>query len=293
VVRASAILLLSRYRSSESDAAAFEGMRDSDALVRVAAVRSFESLPHEELYRLAPLLQDPLRAVRTEAARVLSAVPPHALGTDHRKALEAALAEYMAGQEDVEDQPAAHLNRAVVHANMGQTDRAKEEYLTALRIEPQFLPARINLAMLHDQLGQKADAEKEFRKLIELEPKLAEAHYSLGLLLAENEDRLQEASGFLATAARLSPQNARMHYNYGLALQRLHRPDEAEKALVTAYKLAPDAADYLHALTIFYIQQQRWTRAVGCAEELVRRHPNHPQFRSLLEEAKKGSGGKE
>ena len=284
IVRASAISLLSHYASGEAEFRAFEGLKDPDELVRAVSVRSLQHLPLRELHDvLAPMLDDPVRAVRTEAARLLSPVPRRAFSKKDGEAFDAALAEYIEAQQAVEDQPAAHLNMAVVYTNLGELQKAEEAYQTALRLDPRFVPARINLAMLCDQRGEKEEAESQFRKVIELEPELAEAHYSLGLLMAENDERLEEASKYLATAARLSPGNPRIHYNYGLAMQRLGRAPEAEEALSTASRLSPGTADYLHALAILYLQQKDWSRARTCAEELMRLDPTNPQWPSLLE----------
>jgi tetratricopeptide (TPR) repeat protein len=292
MIRSSAISLLSGYRSGDAEAAAIQGLDDPEALVRATSVRSLQSLDAAELHRrLAPMLRDPIRLVRAEAARVLALgqVPPSMFSRDDRESFEKALAEYMAGQKEVEDQPAAHLNMAVVHAALGQFEKAVDAYRTALRLDPQFIPARINLAMLYDQRGDKAEAEKEFRKVIELDPGQGEAYYSLGLLLAEDEQRLQEAATLLGEAAKRLADNPRVHYNYGLALQKLGRNEEAEKSLSKAQELAPAAPDYLHALAILYAQTEQWPRAIAVAERLVRQHPREPGFQSLLNYLKEQS----
>lgn len=290
LVRATAIVLLGRYATDTGRDVAVRGLEDPEELVRVAAVRALQHLPPEELQRrLTPMLHDPIRAVRTEAARSLSRVPVNQFNESDRKALDDALTQYMTGQEAVGDQAAAHLNMAVIHSNRGDPEKAEQEYLTALRLDPQFVPARINLAMLCDRQDKKDEAAKWFREVLELEPELAEIHYSLGLLLAEDETRLAEAAESLAEAARLAPDNPRIHYNYGLALQRLKRPGDAERELSAAYKLAPGVSAYLHALAILYSQEGRWSDAIKCAEELVRREPGNRQMHALLQYLQRGA----
>ncbi|NUQ63263.1 MAG: tetratricopeptide repeat protein [Pirellulales bacterium] len=287
IVRSSAISLLRRYQSGDAEAAAIQGLEDPEALVRVTSVRSLQDLlPAPELLRrLAPLLRDPIRSVRVETARALalSQTPPRGYSREDREAFEAALAEYMAAQNAVNDQPAAYLNMAVIYAAQGQVDRAESEYHTALRIDPEFIPARINLAMLYDGRGEKAKAEQQFRKIVELDPKQGEAYYSLGLLLAEDEKRLEEAAGFLSAAAKLLSDNPRVHYNHGLALQKLGRVEAAEKSLQKSHELAPSTPDALHALAILYAQQGQWPRAVAAAERLVGQYPREPAFKMLLD----------
>ena len=290
MVRASAILLLSRRPSDDSLAAALDGLEDDDALVRTASVRAIEGLASSEVARhLAPLLSDPVRSVRVEAARVLSSIPRTMLSIKDREAFDTALAEYIEGQEAVSDHPAAHLNLAVIHDNQGRVEQAEQEYQTALRIDSRFVPARVNLAMLYYGQAKKAEAEKQYRKAIEVAPDVGRIHFSLGLLLAEDPTRYQEVAECMATAARLSPEDARIHYNLGLVLMKLAQPEEAETALKTACKLAPETSDYLVALTTLYAQQKQWPGALACARELVRRWPNDPALRNLLRQVEEQS----
>ena len=326
MVKASAILLLSRYQSRAGHAAVLSGLGDPEELVRAAAVRAMERRPVDKLRtHLAPMLYDPVRAVRTEAARILSRVTLNKLNEKDRQAFDAALAEYMAGQEYLGDQAPAQMNMGVIHANLGEFEKAQREYKTAIRLDRRFVPARVNLAMLYARQENKAEAVRQLRELVALQRELleeavrraggaadpghdpadagqhaseviqlrqglAEAHYSLGLLLAEDESRLAEAAESLGKAATLDRRNPRMYYNYGLALQKLGRADQAERALAAAYNLAPDVPDYLHALAILYTQQERWQRAIQCAGELVRRHPGDPRMRALLEHLKRQAG---
>ena len=86
----------------------------------------------------------------------------------------------------------------------------------------------------------------------------------------------------LGQAAALAPKNARIHYNFGLALQKLGRPAEAEREFRSALDLAPRTPDFLNALATLYIQQQRWPQAIDCAEQLVRLAPENIDFQRLL-----------
>ncbi|GAF78049.1 unnamed protein product, partial [marine sediment metagenome] len=167
-------------------------------------------------------------------------------------------------------------------------------YRTALELDPGFVPARVNLAILFNDLERKDEAEAEYRKVIDLEPEtfvLAEANYSLGLLAAENEQRLEEAAKYLGAARRLAPERARFHYNYGLAMQHLGQIAEAEEALKTACRLSPRTVAFLHALAIFYAQQESWNNAKACVEGLMRLDPANPQWASTLEYYEQESQG--
>ena len=92
----------------------------------------------QRLYALAPLLSDPVRAVRIAAARGLSSVPPEQIDAAHRPAFDAALAEYIAAQNVSLDMPGAQLNLAVVYQNTGRTDLAERHYLQRVEDRPRL-----------------------------------------------------------------------------------------------------------------------------------------------------------
>jgi predicted CXXCH cytochrome family protein len=281
IVRATALDLLGMY-GPVGAATMMEALQDKDPLVRATAARGLEHAPPEQrLAAVAPLLSDPIRAVRSEAARVLASVPAAQFNAAQRAAFDEALAEYEATQIANSDWPAAHLNLAVLQTLQGRPDLAEQSYRTAVALDRDFLPARVNLANLYNALGRNQDAERTLREAIEHAPDEGELHYSLGLLLAE-EQRLEDASLALGEAARLLPERTRVHYNYGLALQRLGRREQAESELLVAHRLQKTDPNVLQALVAFYAQQRQWDRAYPYAKRLVSLYPNAPGPRQML-----------
>jgi len=281
IVRATALELL-RAEPRTGERVRIEATRDPDPEVRAAAADSVEALaPPLRVRALAPLLEDPLRAVRITAARALSSLPRDALPPTQRDAFDAALAEHADAQRVSLDVPGARLNLAVVAQNVGRADEAEREYLAALRIDPDFTPARANLARLYNAQGRNADAERVLADGLARRPSTGELQYSLGLLLAEG-GRMPEATQALERAAALLPGHARVHYNLGLALQRTGRRDAAERALLRAQSLAADDPATARALAVLYAQQARWTDAVRWGERLVELAPGDAEAARLL-----------
>lgn len=288
MVRATALESLRHYGMAGT-AAMVTALQDADPLVRVTAVGGLDRLPPSALLTaVGPLLRDPIRAVRMEAARVLAAVPPEGFPPAERAAFEAAIAEFTAAQKMMADTPGAQLNLAVLQTQQGQPALAEQSYLAALRLDPAFLPAGFNLAHLYSQMHRNAEAELVLRQALHYAPEEGELYYSLGLLLVE-ERRLEDASDALGNAARLSPTRSRVHYNYGLVLQQLGRRPEAETALRTAHELAPSDGDILQALAGFHIQQGQWERAASYAEQLTNLTPDAPGPRRLLNQIRRRS----
>ncbi len=281
IVRATALGLLARY--GDRDALA-RGAKDEDPLVRVEAARGFGD-PLSAAPVLAPLLSDPVRLVRVEAARALAAVPE---ALPDRASLERALAEFRARQEAMLDRPEAHLNLGALFEATRDTRRAEISYRKALEILPQFWPARANLSVLLNAGGRNAEAEQVLREATKLDPGNGEAWYSLGLLLAEDE-RLREAADALGEAARRIPR-ARVLYNHGVALQKLGSFAQAEDALLAAHRLAPDDPAILHALAILYAERKEPGRALPYARRLLDLDPEAAEARRLVELLEEAAG---
>jgi predicted CXXCH cytochrome family protein len=281
IVRASALDLLRGYGDAGLPAAT-RALSDPDPAVRRAAVAAMErARPGTRLAQVGPLLSDPLRAVRIEAARVLSSVPAIEFDPTMRAKFDAALAEFQTVHNATLDLPGSHLNLAVVAENQGQPAEAEQRYRTALRLDPDFTPARLNLARLYSTTGKPQEAERLLREGLARLPNQGDLHYSLGLLLAEQR-RLAEAITALGDAARLLPDRPRAQYNYALALQQAGRRPEAEIALLKAQALAPSDRSIAYALAVFYSQDRRWFLAIPWAEKLVTLDPIDPQAQQFL-----------
>ena len=283
IVRATALELLRQYGPAGLQSI-IAALKDNDAMVRIAAVGGLDGLPPQaKISVAAPVLRDPLRAVRSEAARVLASVPTPSFNAQQQQDFKAEVQAFTEAQIAMSDTPSAHLNLAVLQNRQGQATEAEASYLTALRLDPAFLPARVNLANFYNRLGRNLDAERVLRKALKIAPEEGELHYSLGLLMAEMQ-RLEEAEASLGEAVRRLPTRARVRYNHGLALQHLDRRPEAEAALRGAHELAPTDTSILQAVIIFYAQGQQWDQAEGLAEQLVRLRPNSAGAQRMLQQ---------
>ena len=285
IITATALELLQNYSPGESTVNALHtNMRNADPLVRLAATDALGQMPSvADLNSLLQRLDDPVRAVRMEAARILAPIPREHLDAQHRLALEQALEEYRDTQLALADTPEALLNLAVLDLALGDSAAAEAGYKRAIEIAPEFLPARVNLANLYNQGGRNMEAEQQFRAAIDYEPEAGELYYSLGLLLAE-EGRMTEAENLLATAVRLLPGRARVQYNHALLLQNLERRDEAEAAFKGALTVAPADTDIIYALVILYSQDERWQDALEYARQLQSLAPDNPGVAKMLQQ---------
>jgi Tfp pilus assembly protein PilF len=273
IVRSTALSLLADYPAEKTIGAYELALMDDEALIRRTAIDHLEASDPKRLATLlGPMLYDPVKAVRIEAARRLAEKGDLQLDAPLEKILKATVKEYVAAMEYSADFSFGRYNLGNLYAALKQPDKAIRNYLAAIRIDNLFYPAKVNLAMLYNQEGQNKKAETLLRQVTAAHPELYDIHYSLGLLLAE-EKKYAEAAGFLKQAATGMPQRARVHYNLGLLLQHLKQDSEAEAALLQAQEIEPDNLDYLYALADFYLKRNKLAQARSIAQAMVKRHP--------------------
>jgi tetratricopeptide (TPR) repeat protein len=281
IVRATALSLLRSYPGEESTRAFNTALADADALVRYTAVQNVNvSDPRELAELVAPLLFDPARAVRGQAATRLAVLPPDTLKPYQREALQAALSEYRKAMDYSLDFAFAGHNLGNLYVNMGKPDTAEAYYKLAIEIDDLFYPAKVNLAVLYNREGRNEEAEALLREVLAAYPDMHDAAYSLALLLAEME-RYEEAVGFLQQVTENAPEMARAQYNLGLILQHLGRDGEAEAALTKALYTDPENMDYLYALADHYVKRERFREALPLAQKMIAIRPDIPVGHSL------------
>ena len=283
IARATALEMLRGY-GTDGAAATIASLQDPNPIVRGRAVGALAGQPLQaRLDAVAPALEDPLRSVRVEAARVLASVPREAFSEERLARFDSALEEYEAAQELAADVPSANMNVARLRLEQGRPDLAEERYRTAIRQDPRFVAAPLELAQLYNEQGRNGDAEGILREALRLSPEEGQIHYSLGLLLAEMQ-RLPEAEVHLREAAERLPGLVRIRYNHALALQQLGRRSDAERQLILANEAEPGNSDVVNALAILYFQEQRLEEARAYALELVQLDPGAPGPRQLLQQ---------
>lgn len=274
IVRATVLEQLAAYEDEKSRLAFTRALTDEEAIMRQTAVRRLsEPNPLKMLNLLSPLLYDPVKAVRIEAAQRLTILPSEMITGDLREKFKGVLAEYRKAAEYTGDFAASRHNLGNMYANLGQTELAVTHYRKAIEIDDLFYPAKVNLAGVYNRIGRNSDAEVLLRAVVKQHPDLSQIKYSLALLLAE-EKKYEDAEVYLKAAVSEMPQHARAHYNLGLLQQQLGRDSLAEISLMRAVKIEPDNIDYLYALADFYLKRGRWERAREIAQEMITRHPN-------------------
>jgi predicted CXXCH cytochrome family protein len=286
IVRATALELARAYPQPAGRMALPRLLQDADPLVRGAALRFLESLDAETLYKLGmPLLQDPMRTVRLEAARVLAPVARYELPEEESARLAGALDAYRSAQLVTAERPESHLNLGLLETRAGRLAAAQRAYRTAMRLDPAFAPAYVNLADLYRSLGSDREGEEVLRAGLARVADDAGLHHALGLLQVRT-GRLAEALGELGRAAELAPERPRYAYVQALAMQRYGDLAGAIGVLEKSHQQHPWDRDLLVALVGFQREAGNRSAALDYARKLAALDPSDAAATDLVRELK-------
>jgi tetratricopeptide (TPR) repeat protein len=111
------------------------------------------------------------------------------------------------------------------------------------------------LAGLEEQRGRFKEAREWLEKDLRLEPPSAPVLIRLAKLAYQSSD-LEGAAGYLAHARDLEPNNAAIHFFFGIVCVDLKLPPEAKQSLKEAVRLDNNNAIYHYALGAVLLQEK-------------------------------------
>ncbi len=247
IVRATALARLDASQSARSAEQLAVAARDADPLVRLGALEGLASAPEPVRVRAAAgLLEDPRRAVRFEAVRVL-APATRSLSAPAKAAFEREAAEYVASLRRDADRAEARTQLGLFLAERGDVDGARRELAAAIALEPAFEAAHADLADLERAVGR----DEEALRILD------------------------------AGLARL-PESAALHHARGLARVRLGQTEAALDDLARAVALDPGSTRFAYVQAVALHSSGQVERAIGLLEAVAAAHPGDVAVREAL-----------
>jgi predicted TPR repeat methyltransferase len=156
----------------------------------------------------------------------------------------------------------------------------------ALQINPSLAEVHRNMGALFAGQGAADEAVTAFRRALEVQSNDAVAWNGLGLVLAQQQQRFEEAERCFRQALALQPEytEARNHLGNTLLLQR--RPAEAADCYRETLRLRPDDAEAHSNLAIVCWVLEQWDEAIACWHRSLEINPNdartHRNFGNAL-----------
>jgi tetratricopeptide (TPR) repeat protein len=231
---------------------------------------------------LVPLLGDPIKTVRMEAAYRLSTYKKDAFSETQYRLFSKALEEYKRSLEYLADFPSGRFNLGNYYSKTNDLPGAEENYLEAIALDNLFYPAKINLAMLYYQQGKIEPAEKLFQNLIAVHPEVPEGYYYLALLYGEQK-RYPEAIALLETASTKQGTNPRIWYNLALLYQMTGQNGKCEETFLKGLRQDPCNYDLLYAIYSFYMNHHDRGKAAPIVVKLKSCYPGNKAIQELQE----------
>ncbi len=290
IVRATAVEAMGELGGSVASTALEHAITDADPQVRAAVARSLGAFasdnPAMHVSLLVPLLSDPVRQVRMDAAIALAATPVAQWPSGSADAMNRALSEVRAAELNNADRAEARMNLASLSLALGDPDAARQEYEAAIRLNPAFAPAYVNLADLRRAQRREPDAESILRDGLEHAPRDAALHHALGLALVR-QGRIGEALPELRLAHQSAPDLSRYAYVLAVALESNGCREEAIELLRRVCLAHPSDADSLAALAVFCRDAGRLDDAIAHARQLTALRPDDVEARELVRQIQK------
>jgi predicted CXXCH cytochrome family protein len=264
-------------------------LANHDPGMRIAALGLIERFEPEVRARsAAPLLADPVRGVRVEAARVLADVADDQLSADLRRTRDQATSEYVDSLRLDADWPTANVNMGNLRMRQGRPDESIAAYERALALDARFAGAYVNLADAYRQQGRDAEGEKLLRRGVALLPRAADLHHALGLLLVRKGD-MAAALKELGAAVKLAPESARYSYVYAIGLHSAGKRDVAISSLRAADARHPYDLDILGALVSMIREAGKPQDALPYARKIAEVLPEDRGVQQLVAELERAN----
>lgn len=232
-----------------------------------------------------------LDAARAEFEKTLELAPDfvlaannlglvHATLGNHQRAVEV----YQQGLAVDEETPLLHFNLGLSLEALGKAE-AIGHYRQALLLDPKLPKVNDALGLMHAKRGEMEAARKHFLAETQVNPTFAEGHNHLGLIHLSLK-RPQEAVAPLRRAVALAPKHADAYNNLGLAYKRLGQANLSAESFRSAIEAAPTFVPALINLGLFHMSRREYASAKVLFEEAVSLQPDSAQAQRNLARVK-------
>ncbi|MCG8581310.1 MAG: tetratricopeptide repeat protein [Bacteroidales bacterium] len=252
--------------------------------IRLAAVRAIQLTSEDDLNLLYPMLRDDTKAIRTEAARIISTAGLEQIPSKHQKAYDKAIKEYEAILIYNADFPIGKFNLANFYYNQSSYSEAESFYLKALKQDEELHFIKLNLAYLYNRIQKNDKAELLFRDYLKHEPEDAQAMYSFGLLLSELK-KYDESLTFLVKSYEINPHRPRVAHNIAMMYDFRGNKAEAERYLkleIRNFESYNSNAELLR----YYITNTMNSKAKQLALSMKQKYPDVQELDQVLKQLK-------
>lgn len=211
-----------------------------DLLGRIATLVETQQKAAERLLEEMSLLQ--ARSQKEEASVAALAERLQRSEESTRGILEALDTQRRRDQSDLEarrrDEAVLVNNRGVALYYRGACEAARDAFLKALELMPDYAEAHNNLGLVFSRLGEGERAVESFRKALTADPKMGEAYNNLGFLY-HTTAQFDRAAQMFGLAIENTGDSSVAYANLGNTYYAMKNPEKAVEAWKHAVDLDP------------------------------------------------------
>jgi tetratricopeptide (TPR) repeat protein len=176
------------------------------------------------------------------------------------------------------------------YMDMGETEKALQEFRKTSRIDPRDYQCHLNMGKLYDLEGKYGKAIEELQKAIDIYPDCGMAYAHMSYAHAGRGD-LRKALAALERAVEIHPNYADLRYQLGLLYEDLDMYPEAIAELIRALQINPK---YLFArinLGVLYEKTGQVEKALGEFERVAELVTEDVDLVDRIDELRKKTSG--
>ncbi len=180
-----------------------------------------------------------------------------------------------------------HITLGIIHRGTGKYLESKNNFNSALALDPQSDKAYRELGSLHQELGDTDNAEKQYLKAIDLVPNYWGGYNQLGSFYYAT-GKFDLAIKMFKKVTELTPDNYRGYYNLGGIYLVLGYYNRAKHTLKKSIKIQANGPAYSNLAT-FYFSKKKYKKAVRTYEEALKFNKNRYEFWGNLADSRRYS----
>ena len=171
----------------------------------------------------------------------------------------------------------AYNNRGNAYSDLGQKERAIQDFNKAIQLNPNYAKAYNNRGNAYDDLGQKERAIQDYTRSIELNnPELYLPYYNRGIAYMDGLKQYERAIQDFNKAIQLNPNDAKTYNNRGIAYKNLGQYERAIQDYNKAIELNPNLHQAYNNRGVAYALLGNFKQAIADVSKAIELEPNDP-----------------
>ncbi len=170
--------------------------------------------------------------------------------------------------------PTAYYNLGLAYANLGQWDKAIDDYSGAIRLRPKYTDAYSNRGVAYKNLGQFDKAIEDYSSAIGMDPDYYKAYYNRGTAYYILRQWTLSIADF-SKAIGINPKYTEAYNNRGIVYNDLGHWVMAIADYSRAIEIDPKYKDAYANRGVTYGHLGQWDKAIADYSSVIAMNPNY------------------